>query len=136
MLTKRGKLQVRNHDVNGWGNWRTLQEEGDTLFEGEANTNFTLNETVANFQSVEIFYSLKTSGVDYCNSVKVNAPQGKRCSLIASLPNATYVILGMGVILLDGSTIKFEVNNTFVGADLVTPVTTDELYIHKVVGYR
>lgn len=136
MLTNRGKLQVRNHDVNGWGKWRYLQEEGDTLFEGASNTNFTLNETVANFSSVEIFYSLRTSGVDYFSSLKVNAPQGKRCSLFSSLPNATYVIIGMGAILLDGRNVKYEANNTFVGADLVTPVTTNELYIHKVVGYR
>lgn len=136
MITFTGKLQVRNHQYNGWGKWRYLQEEGETLFEGEANRSFSLNEQVANFASVEICYALRTSGVDYCNSLKVYAPQGKRCSLIASLPNSGYVIMGMGAISLDGKNVSFLANNTFVGADMVTAVTTDELYITNVVGYR
>ena len=136
MITFTGKLQVRNHQYNGWGKWRNLQEEGDTLFEGNANVTFTLNETVANFSSIEIFFSLRTSGVDYCSSMKVFSPQGKRCSLISLLPNSGYVIIGMGAILLEGSNVSFVANNTFIGADLVTPVTTNEVYILKVVGYR
>ena len=136
MSANRSKLQVRNHSNNVWGEWRNLQEEGDVLYEGETNTTVYLNDNVANYNYVEIYYSLRTSGVDYFNSLKIFSPQGKRCSLYSSLPNATYVIIGMGAILLDGNTISFLANNTFIGADLVTPVTGNELYIHKVVGYK
>lgn len=136
MLTKRSKLQVRNHDVQGWGDWRWLQEEGDVLFDGETNTTFNLSESVANFSYVEIYYSLRTSGVDYFQSVKVHSPQGKRCSLFSSLPNSGYVIIGMGAILLDGSNVSFLANNTFIGSDMNNAVTDNEIYIFKVVGYR
>lgn len=131
-----GKLQVRNHKYEGWGHWRNLQEEGEVLFEGSTNTTITLSDTVADFSCVEIFYSLRTSGVDYFNSVKVHSPQGKRCSLWASLPNSGYPIHGMGAILLDRQTITFLANNTFAGADICTAITSNELYISRVVGYR
>ena len=136
MTTFLGKLQVRNHQYHGWGKWRNIQEEGEVLFEGSANTTITLSDTVADFNYVEIFYSLRTSGVDYFNSVKVHSPQGKRCSLWASLPNSGYPIHGMGAILLDRTTITFLANNTFAGADICTAITSNELYISKVVGYR
>ena len=138
MLTKRSKLQVRNHDSQGWGEWRWLQEEGDILYDNKSGTNSTvyLGESVANFNYIEIFYSLKTSGTDYFQSVKVSEPNGKICSLFSALPNASYVIVGMGTIHLREATIEFTSNNTFIGSDLNNPVTTDEIHISKVVGYR
>lgn len=138
MLTKRSKLQVRNHDSQGWGEWRWLQEEGDILYDNKGGTNSTvyLSESVANFNYIEIFYSLKTSGTDYFQSVKVSEPNGKICSLFSALPNASYVIVGMGTIHLQGDTIAFTSNNTFIGSDMNNPVTTNELHISKVVGYR
>jgi hypothetical protein len=136
MLTKRGKVQVRNHDVNGWGEWRNLQEEGSVLYEGDTNTGFALNEAVGNFSSVEVFYSLRTSGVDYFSSVKIYSPQGKNCSLFSSCPTANNVIIGMGAISFNGNNITFLQNNTFVGSNMQTPATTDEIHIFKVIGYR
>ena len=136
MLTKHGKLQVRNHDVTGWGHWRTLQEEGEILYQGDTNRNFALTETVANFQSVEIFYFLRTSGVDYYNSIKIDTPLGKRCSLFASNGYSGNVIIGMGAILLNGKSVSFLANGTFLGTDMQNAVVGDELYISKVVGYR
>lgn len=136
MLTTQSKLQVRNHDSKGWGKWRYLQEEGDILFEGDTNTNVSLNDSVANYNFIEIYYSLRTSGEDYFQSVKVHNPQGKKCSLFASLPNSGYVIIGMGAVLLDGYAISFLSNNTFIGSDMNNAVTANELHIFKVVGYR
>lgn len=138
MLTKRSKLQVRQHDSTGWGAWRWLQEEGDVLFDDDNGNNSTVNltEDIGNFSSAEIFYSLKSSGVDYYSSVKVDAPRGKNCSLFSALPNGGYVIVGMGTILFEGATIKFTSNNTFLGSDMNNPVTGNEMYIFKVLGYR
>ena len=136
MTASGSKLQVRNHINNNWTNWRYLQEEGDILYQGDTNRNFSLTEPVSNFQSVEIFYSLRTSGVDYYNNVKVHAPQGKRCSLFASNGYSGNVIVGMGAILLNEKNVSFLANGTFYGSNMQTAVTGDELYISKVVGYR
>ena len=136
MLTKQSKLQVRNHDVQGWGDWRNLQEEGKVLFSGDENSRISLNESLVNFSSVEIHYSLRTSGVDYFQSVKVHNPQGKHCSLMSALPNAGYVIVGMGTVYLDGESITFTTNCTFANGDMNNPVTTDEMHIFTVIGFR
>lgn len=136
MLTTQGKLQVRNHDVQGWGNWRLLQEEGNILFEGETNSNVNLGDSVAHYNFIEIYYSLRTSGVDYFQSVKVHNPQGKRCSLLSTNANSNYVIYGIGAVLLDGYAITFEANNTFIGTNMNEAITTNEIYIFKVVGYK
>lgn len=136
MLTKHGKMQVRNHDSTGWGEWRYLQEEGNILFEGDSSTNVNLGDSVAHYNFLEIYYSLKTSGEDYFQSVKVHNPQGKKCSLIATNASSGYVIFGIGAVLLDGYAITFLANNTFIGSDMNNAVTTDEIHIYKVVGYR
>lgn len=135
MITYTGKFQVRNHHYDGWGQWRNLQEEGITIFEGSSNSRFALTDFVTNYNSVEIFYSLRTSGVDYFSSIKVDAPNGKRCSLISTQGNSGYLIVGMGVAVFEGQFVNFESNNTFVGSPL-TYATSNEIYIHKVVGYR
>ena len=135
MVTYTGKFQVRNHHYEGWGQWRNLQEEGITIFEGSSNTRFALTDFVYNYNSVEIFYSLRTSGVDYFSSIKVDAPNGKKCSLISTQGNSGYLIVGVAVVSFDGQFVNFEANNTFGGSPL-TYATSNEVYIHKVVGYR
>lgn len=135
MITYTGKFQVRNHHYEGWGQWRNLQEEGITIFEGSSNTTFALTDFVTNYNSVEIFYSLRTSGVDYFSSVKVDAPQGKKVSLMSTQGNSGYLIVGMGVVVFDGQYVRFETNSTFGGTPL-TYATSNEIYIHKVLGYR
>ena len=136
MITFLGKLQVRNHQYNGWGQWRTLQEEGDVLFEGNANTAFALSDNVTNYSYLEIFYSLRTSGSDYFSSVKVHSPNSKRVSLIASCPEKSYPIHGMATLFIIGTSCVFLHNNTFVGMDMSTPAATSEMYVAKVIGYR
>ena len=135
MVTYTGKFQVRNHHYEGWGQWRNLQEEGVTIFEGSSNSTFALTDFVTNYNSVEIFYSLRTSGIDYFSSVKVDAPQGKRVSLMATQGNSGYLIMGMAVVVFDGQYVRFESNNTFGGSPL-NYATSNEIYIHKVLGYR
>ena len=135
MVTYTGKFQVRNHHYEGWGQWRNLQEEGITIFEGSSNTRFALTDFVYNYNSVEIFYSLRTSGVDYFSSIKVDSPNGKKCSLISTQGNSGYLIVGMAVVSFDGQFVNFEANNTFGGSPL-TYATSNEVYIHKVLGYR
>ena len=137
MLTKQSKLEVRNHDAQGWGNWRWIQEEGVFLFESETGENSTvyLSESVGNFSYIEIFYSLKTSGVDYFSSVRVHSPQGKNVFLFSALPNGQ-LIIGMGTVTLDGNRITFTTNSTYAYGNWSSPVTGDEMHIFRVLGYR
>ena len=125
-----GKLQVRYHANGVWSGWRSLQ--GDVLFDGETNTTVNLSESVENFSYIEVYYSLKASEVNYFQSVKVHSPQGKICSLFAS----SDVNIGMGTISLNGATISFSTNNTFLISNYNEPVGTNGIYINKVVGYR
>ena len=124
-----GKLQFRSKEGTAWGEWHSLAEEGEVLFDGEANTGAILTGDVASYGSLEISYALKVEGVDYYNSVKVYEPQGKRCSLFAYSPTS----YGVGVILIDGSAISFEANQTYTGAEAAG---TNEIHIFKVIGYR
>ena len=124
-----GKLQFRSKEGTAWGEWHSLAEEGEVLFDGEANTGAILTGDVASYGSLEISYALKVEDVDYYNSVKVYDPQGKRCSLFAYSPTS----YGVGAILIDGSAISFEANQTYTGTEAGG---TNEIHIFKVIGYR
>ena len=152
------KLRVRQKTGDTYGAWRYLQEEAVVLYDGlGSSTSVTLNTRVYNsdFSYIEIFYTLFTTGYDgnkndFYHSVKVPAPLGKRVSLVASTVDASGNLrFGVGVVkIVDDSTnaitkITFETgtnsgiaNKTFVGTNMATAGSTQEIFIRKVVGYR
>jgi hypothetical protein len=129
--SKDGKLQVRHHNEDGWSEWGGLQGDGIS-FSGDANASIALSESVENFSYIEVYYSLRVSGTDYFQSVKVHDPQGKICSLLLSAQDR----IGMGAISFNINEISFTANNTFNVSNLGNAIETNEIYITKVVGYR
>lgn len=128
---------------NGWNNgvrgtWRKLQFEPVVLYNNDsgANGTITLSSSAANYSYIEILYK---SNDDYCGSVKVASPNGKKVALMSNYTyNTGNTYLKVANKEISGTTIsnisQYTYNSVRVNPDLYKEVR-DDIYITRVLGY-
>ena len=135
---------------NGWsdgkrGTWKRLADVPVTLYNNSSGTTgtITLNETSANFSSLEIFFSRNTNmGYD---SAKIFGPNGKKANLHLAETGQNGLVLYNAIVAISGTSITFRSgkgisiyalsgSNSGVWCDGVG--STNEIKIYKVIGYR
>lgn len=131
------KLQFRQQHTH-WENWKTVQEEGITLYDNSSGGDgtITLNESVANFRSIKILYFLLSSVTPFYSSTEVDSPNGKIASLSSIYVGNGRSIMGFANVTLSGTNIVMGSNVTYTSDNMVSPAATNEIHIYKVVGYR
>ena len=116
-----------------------------TLYDNSSGTTgtITLNETSANFSSLEIFFSRNTNmGYD---SAKIFGPNGKKANLHLAETGQNGLVLYNAIVAISGTSITFRSgkgisiyalsgSNSGVWCDGVG--STNEIKIYKVIGYR
>lgn len=101
-----------------------------------SNAAITLNETVANFDYIEIFFK---NNDGYYSSAKVDAPNGKTACIISVDPNSSSILYFKSTTLvINGTTITPNHWSEFgVKSSGITGfAATNYNYITKVVGYK
>lgn len=106
--------------------------KGNVLFEGNALDNIVLNNSVANYNVLKIYYK----NIDYLfeNSVEVSANASKS-TLMSNICIGDDVKLYSKTINISGSTITtYKTGSIYVSARQFSNV--DEIAITKVIGYK
>lgn len=129
-------LQVRkNSGVYNYLNSSRLYF-GNVLYSNSSGTTgtVTLSESAANFQMLEIFYSKG----DFCQSVRIVAPNGKKVSLIMGYRESTTLAqIQFPIVTISGTSITKTsnglVNLSSTGNEILS---NNEIRIYCVVGWR
>lgn len=104
------------------------------LYNGSSKANITLNETVENFNYIEIFYF---SGGGGYNNVKIYSPHGKQAYLITNAVNAGTSYFQNKLVNISGTSITNAVfNQTAVGTGTTNTTNDNNISITRVIGYR
>lgn len=106
-----------------------------TLYENASGTNttLTLNDSVANYEDIEIFYK---SNDNAYSSVKVNNANNKNICLINMTPNATNNVLYVKATVVKAQNNSITVVDGLEGYGSGGITTGNKNYIVKVVGYK
>lgn len=108
--------------------------KGNVLFEGNALDNITLNDSVANYDVLKIYYK----NVDYLfeNSVEVStSASASKTTLMSSICIGDDVKLYSKTINISGSAITmYKTGSIYVSARQFS--NADEIAITKVIGYK
>lgn len=106
-----------------------------TLYENASGTNttLTLNDSVANYEDIEIFYK---SNDNAYSSVKVNNANNKNIVLINMTPNTTNNVLYVKATVVKAQNNSITVVDGLEGYGSGGITTGNKNYILKVVGYK
>lgn len=106
-----------------------------TLYENASGTNttLTLNDSVANYEDIEIFYK---SNDNAYSSVKVNNANNKNIVLINMTPNTTNNVLYVKATVVKAQNNSITVVDGLEGYGSGGITTGNKNYIVKVVGYK
>ena len=106
-----------------------------TLYENASgtNANLTLNDSVANYEDIEIFYK---SNDNAYSSVKVNNANNKNIVLINMTPNTTNNVLYVKATVVKAQNNSITVVDGLEGYGSGGITTGNKNYIVKVVGYK
>lgn len=128
----KSKLSLRQQANGDWGDWRTLQEEGITLYSNSSGTNgtITLSETAANFLYIKVFYG---DGTNFM-SQEISSPNGKTMyCLFSSFTNNTVNFMYQPL-KFSGTSVTRRQAYSF-NYDSQTPMGAD-IKIFKILGYH
>lgn len=130
-------IQTRGCNNGTWGTWENLYRAKE-LYSNASGTSgtVTLNETAANFSKIDIYFS---KGGAYFNITSLYSPNNSGASLITGyMGTATSGQLQIPTIFINGTTITK--TNTgginFTDQAVLRVFNGNEIFIHKVVGYR
>lgn len=106
-----------------------------TLYENASGTNttLTLNDSVANYEDIEIFYK---SNDNAYSSVKVNNANNKNIVLVNMTPNTTNNVLYVKATVVKAQNNSITVVDGLEGYGSGGITTGNKNYIVKVVGYK
>ena len=106
-----------------------------TLYENASGTNttLTLNDSVANYEDIEIFYK---SNDNAYSSVKVNNANNKNIILVNMTPNTTNNVLYVKATVVKAQNNSITVVDGLEGYGSGGITTGNKNYIVKVVGYK
>lgn len=106
-----------------------------TLYENASGTNttLTLNDSVANYEDIEIFYK---SNDNAYSSVKVNNANNKNIVLVNMTPNATNNVLYVKATIVKAQNDSITVVDGLEGYGSGGITAGNKNYIVKVVGYK
>ena len=132
-------VYVRHYYSGAWGEW--VRQFEVTLYNNTSGSTgtITLNESVANFEYIEIFYTDNNNKVG--GSVKVYSPNGKTASLcIVEAGSAVTTYFRRTSYAISGTTITPDVTNAgYVRISTATPSHTggtNYIKICRVVGFE
>ena len=118
-------------------------DEAIVLYSSGTTGTITLNETSANFSSLEIFFSRNTNmGYD---SAKIFGPNGKKANLHLAETGQNGLVLYNAIVAISGTSITFRSGNGISryalsgsnsGVWCYGVGSTNEIKIYKVIGYR
>ena len=106
-----------------------------TLYENASGTNttLTLNDSVANYEDIEIFYK---SNDNAYSSVKVNNANNKNIFLVNMTPNTTNNVLYVKATIVKAQNDSITVVDGLEGYGSGGITAGNKIYIVKVVGYK
>lgn len=106
-----------------------------TLYENASGTNttLTLNDSVANYEDIEIFYK---SNDNAYSSVKVNNANNKNIFLVNMTPNTTNNVLYVKATIVKAQNDSITVVDGLEGYGSGGITAGNKNYIVKVVGYK
>lgn len=128
----KSKLQLRQQANKTWGDWRTIQEEGITLYSNGSGTNgtITLSETAANFIYIKVFYG---DGTNFM-SQEISSPNGRTMYCLFSSFTNNRVNFMYQPLKFSGTSVTRPQGYAF-NYDSQTPMGAD-IKVFKILGYR
>lgn len=134
-------MQVRSQNSKSWSGWEAIFRS-KTLYDNTSGTTgtVTLNESVANFSYIEIYFKHNSAGFA---SQKIHSPNSKVVSLLLAwhsaennLPLIQYVSKRVAITDTSITNISYGASNNRSDGYVWAGTDTNNLYIVKVVGYR
>lgn len=113
---------------------------GTVLYENANGTNaktIELTQSVEDFNYIEIFFKLISSGVSYYSYNKVNAPNGKEVALNVTISTSggAAMVYGVELIAFSGTTATTRRNYTFINPN-EGKKNDNEMYVLKILGHK